>query len=733
MSALDGVATGTATGSPASAESTDATHTTGPSAASGAVEAGDANGAPVTDSVPDEDSGAPEAAAAASGSAHGDGAGEDGSTGAGGGGAGGVDAAGGAGGGGADEADLADGGDLSGGAGSGGADEADLAAGGDLSGGAGGGGAVEADLSDQADPSGGVDAAGGAGDGGADEADLSDQADPSGGVDAAGGAGGSGADEADLSGRGDSDGVDESERPGAEPADADGDAADLTAAGAGAAAGEPEVTDEAAAAGADSAAQAVDAPETGAASDSDLAAAATVVSGVDSAAGPVVRAVPALGPVPRAKQPASDERVLASGLRVIAIRRPGVPLVELRLRVPFGGTVRTLPARSTVLGETMLSGTEHRSQVELAAALQAIGADLHVSVDSDRLLLGGAVLRGGLPQLLELLAEVLTAAAYPNREVAGERARLIERLSIARSQPAVLVREALRRRLYGDHPYARELPSVDEVAAVTPPQVRRLHTERVTPAGAVLVAVGDVTPARALDQIEAALTDWRAGLPSRGLPALPAIEPGPTLVVDRPGSVQSSIRLAGPALPRDHADYPALQLANLVFGGYFSSRLVENIREDKGYTYGPHSRIDHGSVGSTLVIDADVSTEVTAPALLETRYELGRMATLPVSETELADVRQYAIGTLALSLASQSGLASTLAALAGSDLGLTWLREHPQRLAEVTVEDITRVSRQFLAPGGLVTVILGDAAKIEGPLATLGPVRPAPAEEADRS
>jgi zinc protease len=495
-------------------------------------------------------------------------------------------------------------------------------------------------------------------------------------------------------------------------------------------------------------ARAVDAPET----DPGPTATAAVESEVDSApaavlaapaadpvgpaadpAGDRPRAVPALGPVPRAKQPASDERVLASGLRVIAIRRPGVPLVELRLRVPFGGTVRTLPARSAVLGETMLSGTERRSQVELAAALQAIGADLHVSVDSDRLLLGGAVLRGGLPQLLELLAEVLTAAAYPNREVGGERGRLIERLSIARSQPAVLVREALRRRLFGDHPYARELPSVAEVAAVTPPQVRRLHTERVTPAGAVLVAVGDVTPARALDQIEAALTGWRAGLPTKGLPALPAVEPGPTLVVDRPGSVQSSIRLAGPALPRDHADYPALQLANLVFGGYFSSRLVENIREDKGYTYGPHSRIDHGSVGSTLVVDADVSTDVTAPALLETRYELGRMSTLPVSESELADVRQYAIGTLALSLASQSGLASTLAALAGSDLGLTWLREHPQRLAEVSVDDIARVSRQFLAPGGLVTVILGDAAKIDGPLSTLGPVQTAPAEEADRS
>ncbi|HZB48589.1 MAG TPA: insulinase family protein, partial [Mycobacteriales bacterium] len=153
--------------------------------------------------------------------------------------------------------------------------------------------------------------------------------------------------------------------------------------------------------------------------------------------------VPDLGPVPRPKQPTAAERTLDTGLRVLAVRRPGVPLIEFRLRVPFAGSAPSHPARVQLLGDTVLAGTERYDQVELAAAVQALGAELHVSTDADRLVLGGTVLRTGLGALLDLVAEVLSTATYPAHEVAGERARLMERLSIARSQPSVLVGEAL--------------------------------------------------------------------------------------------------------------------------------------------------------------------------------------------------------------------------------------------------------------------------------------------------
>jgi predicted Zn-dependent peptidase len=191
----------------------------------------------------------------------------------------------------------------------------------------------------------------------------------------------------------------------------------------------------------------------------------------------------------------------------------------------------------------------------------------------------------------------------------------------------------------------------------------------------------------------------------------------PLLVVDRPGSVQTSLRLAGDALPRQDARYPALQLANLIFGGYFSSRWVENIREDKGYTYSPRSSIDHAVLGSSFLASADVATEVTAAAVLETLYELGRMASTSVTAAELESVRQYAIGTMALGTSTQAGLASTLTGLIGAGLEIDWLASHVASLQAVTIDDVAAVAAEFLAPRKLVGVAVGDAAKIVGPLA----------------
>ncbi|WP_162908313.1 M16 family metallopeptidase, partial [Allorhizocola rhizosphaerae] len=163
---------------------------------------------------------------------------------------------------------------------------------------------------------------------------------------------------------------------------------------------------------------------------------------------------------------------------------------------------------------------------------------------------------------------------------------------------------------------------------------------------------------------------------------------------------------------RTDPDHAALQLANLVFGGYFSSRWVENIREDKGYTYGPHSMIEHSVAGSAMVVSAEVATEVTAPALVETYYELGRMASLPPAEAELEQARQYALGTLQLGMSTQAGLAGLASTYAGFGLRLDYLAEHSARLAAATAEDVHRVARQHLAPARAVSVVLGDASKI---------------------
>jgi predicted Zn-dependent peptidase len=432
--------------------------------------------------------------------------------------------------------------------------------------------------------------------------------------------------------------------------------------------------------------------------------------------------VPALTEPRAAKKLSSAEAVLDNGLQVVAVRKPGIPLVELRLRVPFLSAKQQHPAQAMLLAEALLTGAAGYDRAGLAAAIQGLGGDLHAGVDADRLVLGGNVLATNLRKMLDLVAAVLTEPAYAPAEVGTERDRLVEKLTIMRARPSIVAAEALSARMWGTHPYAIDLAQPADVAAVGPAQLKALHRGLVRPAAATLVLVGDLPPGRMIEAARSALTAWPGTAAKPRVPALPQPPAGPLQVVHRRDSVQSSFRLGGPALPRTDADYPALQLANLVFGGYFTSRWTQNLREDKGYTYGPHSRIDHHVLGSALTLSVEVATKDTAPAHLETLYELGRIATLPVTEREVESVKQYAIGSLALSTATQAGLASTLAALSAFGLGLDWITSHPQRLLATSLEQISAAASRFFAPSALTSVVVGDAEAIAGPLAALGPV-----------
>lgn len=438
-----------------------------------------------------------------------------------------------------------------------------------------------------------------------------------------------------------------------------------------------------------------------------------------SAVGPT--GVPVPEGLPSLRLPRASERGVPSGLRTIAVRRAGVPLVELRLRVPLRAATRRQQTRALLLGESFFSGTTDRSAAEIAAALQGLGGALHASTDADALTISGSVLAVELRGLLRLLAEVLTANAYPPREVATQRAKLAEQVLIARSQPETLAREAAARRLFRAHPYGFGLPEPEEVRSVQAGELRGLHERSVRATGAVLVLVGDVPPGRALDAAEEALGEWAAlPAPPAALASPPSFSPGGLVQVDRPDALQTNVRLVGPAPARQAADYPALVLANTVFGGYFSSRLVANIREDKGYTYSPHSGLEHAEVASSLVVAAEVETEATAAAVLETLYELGRMATTRVGSDELDAARRYLLGALALSLASQAGLASTLSALAAVGLDLAWLDAYARALARVGPEEVLEASRRWLAPSRLGLVCVGDGSRYLAALDALG-------------
>ncbi|MGA6164049.1 M16 family metallopeptidase [Amycolatopsis magusensis] len=434
------------------------------------------------------------------------------------------------------------------------------------------------------------------------------------------------------------------------------------------------------------------------------------------------RPVPPLGEQRAAADLSHVDTKLANGLRVLAVRKDTVPLVELRLSIPFAGTDPLHPATAEVLAETIITGTARRDRVAIDTELALIGGELSTVVDPERLAVSASALASGLPTLLDVLADLLTEASYADAEVARESARLIERLAIARTQPRTIAREALQRRRYGNHPATFEVPQAEDVAKVDPAGVRRLHADSVLPKNSTMVIVGDIDPEQVVADLERALSGWASDKAATVLPDLPELTGGDVLLVPRPGAVQSQLRLSAQALRRTDPRYAHLQLANLAYGGYFSSRLVENIREDKGYTYSAHSGFEFTGNSATLLVDADTATDVTAAALLETRYELARLGLVPPTADEVESVRQYAIGSLGISTSSQTGLAGQLSALAQAGLGFEWLAGHPERLAAVTAEEVAEAALDFFAPNRFTGVVVGDADTIGRRLQSLGGV-----------
>ena len=453
-------------------------------------------------------------------------------------------------------------------------------------------------------------------------------------------------------------------------------------------------------------------------------------------AAPPLRSAEQIGTTARGPRPVPDltrsattappelaSSVLANGLRVIAVRKPGTPLAEVRLRVPFGGTSASHSARAELLAANLLLGTASRTREQVDSELAMVGGHLDASVDPVRFAVTGSVLSTGLPVLLDVLADSLTEPAFNRHDVFGERSRLVEHIAIASSQPSTVARRHLQAARFGTHPVTREMPDAAAVAAVGIAALRSLQQRALVPRGSTLVIVGDVDPQAAISAAGDALDRWNPAGTAKTVSTPNAVQGGPVFAFHRDGAVQSQVRLSADALQRTDPDYAAGQLANLVYGGYFSSRLVENIREAKGYTYSAQSNFEFWPGRAAVTVSFDTTTVSTAAALLEARYELGRLALTPPEAKEVDSARNYALGTLATSLSTQAGYASTLSSLAGLGLDADWLEEHPARLAAVTIDDVARVASTLLAPSGFTGVVVGDLDVIGSSLSAVGGVQ----------
>ncbi len=454
-----------------------------------------------------------------------------------------------------------------------------------------------------------------------------------------------------------------------------------------------------------------------------LAATAAVQGAKES---PLPKDLPPYGPQKSLPAPTIVDASLANGLTVWIVPRPGFPKVTALLAVR-GGTAadpEALAGTAGVLADVVKEGTARRTSRQIAEELQAVGAEISATAGKDAIFITVDGLASGVARELDILADVARNAAFPAAEVELAKANTLQGLLAQESTPEFAVEKAFGAAVFENHPYRTVAPTKEAVGSLSPEVLKEQYRRRFRPERALLLVVGDVRPAEVTAEVKKLFATWTGqGEAAPATPPAPALGAREILVVDRPGSVQSEIRVGRPMVRMsDPAYFPEI-VANTIFGGAFSSRLVENIREDKGYTYSPGSRVSANQEGGLLRVRAAVRTEVTAATLLEVFYELDRMGATTVTPEELARAKRYQSGQYVLDNAMQDALAGTLATDWVNGLPPAALAEFVPKVDAVTAEQVREVGRRLFSSRSQTVVIGGDAAKISADVAEFGEVK----------
>ena len=419
------------------------------------------------------------------------------------------------------------------------------------------------------------------------------------------------------------------------------------------------------------------------------------------------------------------QRTLANGLEVWVVPRDGVPRVDFVLAVRGAGNAAD-PANASgfadMLAGLLVDGTADHDSRAIAEAAQGFGGSVGASAGADAIFVSANALPSHADAMLDLLAEVAREPTFPADEVRLEQANALQALKASEAQPGFKATRALLAAVYGDHPYARVQASEGGIAAATPEALRAAHAARFRPDRALLVIAGRVEPDAALRMAEAALGDWRAeGTPLPDIAPARREAPPARVLVQRDGSVQSAIRLGRPAVAATEADYVPLQLASTVLGGGFSSRVNQNLREDKGYTYGASAYQAPSRNGGRVQAGADVRNEVTGAAIAEFFKEFERLASEPVPAQELEDTKRYVAGGYLISNQLQGAVAGTLASNWVNGLPASFLGQYVPKIREVDAAQVQAMARKYWVPAQQSIIVVGDGKAVAEQLAPYGP------------
>lgn len=413
--------------------------------------------------------------------------------------------------------------------------------------------------------------------------------------------------------------------------------------------------------------------------------------------------------------PLAEREILSNNMVLLHAERKTLPIVTIVMAVRVGSIVEPSgKAGLAYLTAALLNeGTQKRTSREISQAIEFVGGALSASAGQDYTTISLSVLKKDIDLGFDLLADILMNPAFQDSEIARKKRITRNWLIQQNEESGAVASNAFSKAVFGEHPYARQVQgTIESLDLITRQDIIGFHSTYFAPNNTAMSVVGDISRDELKALLDKHLGQWKQkDIPSTRLPEVSATK-GPTVIRTDKDLTQANIILGHLGISRDNPDYYAVSVMNYILGGGgFASRLMDNIRDNKGLAYDVHSYFSANKFGGSFQAGLQTKNESANAAIDEVLREMERMRNEPVSSRELQDAKSYLTGSFPLRIDSNSKIANFALAVEFYNLGLDYVDKYPSLIHAVTQEDILMVAKKYLDTTNYVLVIVAKMEK----------------------
>lgn len=413
--------------------------------------------------------------------------------------------------------------------------------------------------------------------------------------------------------------------------------------------------------------------------------------------------------------PLGKRIVLDNGMVLLLSERHTIPSVTINLLIRAGQIYEPADRAglASITAELLTEGTKRRSASAIAQEIEFVGGSIGASGGNDSASANLTVLKKDLDLGLDILSDILINPIFPDEEIKRKVKETKAGIEKQKDDPSAVAGKEFAKLLFGEHPYGRPTEGTAEsLDKITRDDMVKFHAANYIPNNTIMAVVGDVTEEEIVSKLNRYLKDWRKGDAAKvAFPSVKALRQKIVKPINKK-ITQANIVLGHIGIERENPDYYAAYVMNYILGGGgFTSRLMDNIRDNKGLAYDVHSYFAPMKYSGYFNLGVQTKNESAKVAIEEALKEMERIRSAPVTDKELEDAKAYLTGSFPLKLDTNAKIAGMLTAFEFFNLGLDYPDKYPKIINSLTKADIQKAARKYLNPDNYIMVVVGDLEK----------------------